>query len=58
MSIKKKNYYESYGGGNLKTLLDRERELFKDPRWIGWHNIDLNKYCKEDRMYLRGLIRN
>jgi hypothetical protein len=55
MNIKKKEFYEKQYGG-MKTLLPREKELYKDPRWIGWKKYDLSEFHPKDQKYLKKLL--
>jgi len=57
MSIKKKEFYEKQYGG-MKTLTDREKELYKDPRWIGWKKYDISEFHPKDQKYLVRLRSN
>jgi hypothetical protein len=57
MSIKKKEFYEKQYGG-MKTLLPSEKELYKDPRWIGWIKYDISEFHPKDQKYLKKLMRN
>ena len=56
MSIKKKEFYEKQYGG-MKVLLPRERELYKDPRWIGWKKYDISEFHPKDQKYLKKLMK-
>ena len=55
MSIKKKEFYDKQYGG-MKILLPREKELYKDPRWIGWKKYDISEFHPKDQKYLKKLL--
>jgi hypothetical protein len=57
MSIKKKEFYDKQIGG-MKVLLPRERELYKDPRWIGWKKYNMSEYNPKDQKYLKKLMKD
>jgi hypothetical protein len=57
MNIKKKEFYETQYGG-MKTLLPREKELYKDPRWIGWKKYDISEFHPKDQKYLKKLMKD
>lgn len=57
MNIKKKEFYEKQYGG-MKKLLPREKELYKDPRWIGWKKYDISEFHPKDQKYLKKLMRD
>lgn len=52
MKIHQKEFYKKQFGG-MRQLCDRERELFNDPRWIGWLKID--EFNPKDKKYLHNL---
>ena len=54
MSIKRKEFYEKQVGG-MKTLLPIERNLYKDPRWIGWKKYNISEFNPKDQKYLMKL---
>ena len=41
----------------MKVLLPRERELYKDPRWIGWKKYNMSEYNPKDQKYLKKLMK-
>jgi hypothetical protein len=57
MNIKKKEFYEKQYGG-MKVLLPRERELYKDPRWIGWKKYDICEFYPKDQKYLKKIMKD
>lgn len=57
MNIKKKEFYEKQYGG-MKVLLPREKELYKDPRWIGWKKYDISEFHPKDQTYLKTLLKH
>lgn len=54
MSIKKKEFYEKQYGG-MRTLLPKEKELYKNPRWIGWKKYNIKEFHPKDQKYLNKL---
>jgi hypothetical protein len=48
ISIKKKEFYEKQYGG-MKKLCEREKELYKDPRWIGWKKYEVVEFHPKDK---------
>ena len=40
---------------NQIILLEKEKLYFKNPRWIGWNLLEINKYNKKDQSYLKKL---
>jgi len=42
------------GGAKLS---ERQRRSFKNPRWIGWCDLDMNEYTEDDQEYLRECLK-
>jgi hypothetical protein len=56
LSIKKKEFYDLQYGGS-KKLTEREKELYKDPGWIGWKKYSISEFNPKDKKYLKKLLK-
>jgi len=44
------------GGNNNKKLTNADKHSYKKPFWLGWKDINLDDFNKEDQEYLKDLL--
>ena len=40
-----------------KKLTERQLESYKNPNWIGWLDMNINEYCRKDRLFLKKCLK-